>query len=252
MISISTDKGIAQVKLNRPEKRNALHPGMVEKINEAVLSISKDPEIKALILTGQGETFCAGADLSYLNSIQDLSSIENERDSEKLAEMFSSIYHLKIPTIAAVNGPAIAGGCGLIAVCDFVVAHSKLAFFAFTEVKIGFVPAVVSTFLIRKIGYGNAKKMLLSGERISVDDAKSLGLVDYLSEDVLADSLSLAENLMANSSTSYKLTKAMLNDVSEMSVEQAVNYCIRLNTISRSSEDFKQRIKSFLEKKDPK
>ena len=137
---------------------------MVAQIKTELEKISNDKETKALIITGEGNAFCAGADLEYLNSLQNNSSIENEKDSESLAELFLKIYKLPILTIAAVNGPAIAGGCGLASVCDFVVADSKNAKFGYTEVKIGFIPAIVSIFLMRKIGIGNSKALFLTGK----------------------------------------------------------------------------------------
>ena len=249
MIELKKENEIAVLRLNRPEKRNAFHPEMVEKIKNAIAEISSDESAKALIITGEGSTFCAGADLEYLNSMQSYSSIENENDSEKLSEMFLAIHKLSIPTIAAVNGPAIAGGCGLASVCDFIVADSKLAKFGYTEVKIGFIPAIVSIFLIRKIGSGNAKKLLLTGDIIDAGNAKSIGLVDFISDNVLQESLSLAKRLLGNSISSYAFTKNMLNEINTLSVDDAVDYCVHLNTISRSSKDFKERISLFINKK---
>ena len=248
MIKVSKENGIAILTLNRPEKRNAIHPTMVSQIKSALEEISIEKETKALIITGEGNAFCAGADLEYLISLQSNSSIENEKDSETLAEMFLSVYKLPIPTIAAVNGPAIAGGCGLASVCDFVIADTNKAKFGYSEVKIGFIPAIVSIYLIRKIGEGNAKKLLLSGDTIDSKQALDLGLANYLTENVLEEAIAFANRLLSNSQISYSLTKQMINNISALSVEDAVNYCINLNTISRAHEDFKERIKKFLNK----
>jgi methylglutaconyl-CoA hydratase len=248
MVKVSKENGIAILKLNRPEKRNALHPAMIAKIKNELDLVSKEKETRTLIITGEGSAFCAGADLDYLNSLQNYTSIENEKDSESLAEMFMSIYRLPIPTIAAVNGPAIAGGCGLASVCDFIIADSNNAKFSYSEVKIGFIPAIVSIFLMRKIGFGNAKKILLTGETVDAKEAKTIGLVDYISDNVLEESITLSNKLSVNSWVSYALTKQMINDVSTMSIENAVNFCVNLNTISRSSDDFKERIQKFLDR----
>jgi methylglutaconyl-CoA hydratase len=248
MIKVIKEDGIATLTLNRPEKSNALHPAMVVQIKDALESISTDNEVKALIITGEGNSFCAGADLEHLGAIQNYSSTENEKDSENLAEILLVIYKLQMPIIAAVNGPAIAGGCGLASVCDFIIADSKNAKFGYSEVKIGFVPAIVSIFLVRKIGEGNAKKLLLTSDIINAETAHKLGLADQLSDNVLDDSIAFAKKLMSNSLASYSTTKQMLHDISTMNVDNAVNYCIKLNTISRSSEDFKERIKIFLNK----
>jgi len=248
MIKLSKDNGIAILRINRPEKRNALHPKMVSQIKNELAEISNDKETKALIITGEGNAFCAGADLEYLNSLQINSSIENEKDSENLAEMFLSIYKLPIPTVAAVNGPAIAGGCGLASVCDFIIADKNKAKFGYSEVKIGFIPAIVSIFLLRKIGEGKTKKLMLSGDIIDSKQALDIGLTDYISENVMEDSIILTNKLLSNSQTSYSLIKRMTSSISTMSIVDAVNYCINLNTISRSNEDFKERIKKFLNK----
>ncbi len=248
MINLSHENEIAILKLNRPEKRNALHPSMVQQLRDLVKELSSSGKCKALIISGEGSAFCAGADLEYLNSMLNYSSIENEKDSESLAEMFLSIYNLDIPTIAAVNGPAIAGGCGLASVCDFIVADSEKAKFGYTEVRIGFIPAIVSIFLMKRVGEGNTKRLLLSGEMLDAAEAHRIGLADIVSEKVLDESLSLARKILLNSLTSYSLTKKMLKNIGSMNVEDAVKYCIQLNTIARSSEDFKERIKKFLNK----
>jgi methylglutaconyl-CoA hydratase len=248
VIKISKENGIVTLTLNRPEKRNALHPTMVAQIKSAIEEISNNKETKALIITGEGSSFCAGADLDYLISSQNFSPVENEKDSVTLAEMYLSIYKLSIPTIAAVNGPAVAGGCGLASVCDFIVANTNKAKFGYTEVKIGFIPAIVSVFLIRKIGEGNAKKLLLTGDIINANQAFSLGLADYIAENAMKESIAFANKLLNNPLTSYSLTKQMIQNISNLSIDDAVNYCVRMNTISRSSEDFKERIKKFLNK----
>ena len=235
--------------LNRPEKRNALDPEMSSLIRVKFNEFAADKNIKSVILTGEGTSFCAGADLSWLNKIKDYSSIKNEKDTEHIAELFLAIYDYPKPVIAAVNGPAVGGGCGLASVCDFVIADTKEARFGYTEVKIGFIPAIVSIFLIKKIGEGKAKQILLTGEIIEPEKALQLGLVDYLSVNVIQDAFAFAEKLNANSPYSISLTKDLIRNISNMKVHDAVNYCIRLNAISRSSEDFKIGINKFLNKK---
>lgn len=234
--------------LNRPEKRNALHPFMVEQIKEKLKEYAYDDSVKSLIITGEGNTFCAGADLDYLKNISNNSSVDNLEDSKSLAEMFLLIYEFPKPTIAAVNGSAIAGGCGLASVCDFIIAHPEKSKFAYSEVKIGFIPAIVSIFLIKKLGEGLAKQLLLEGDLITGSRAYEIGFVNYLSENVLDESLNLTEKLNKNSVESSKLTKQMINNISNLSVKEAINYCINLNVISRATEDFKMGIDFFLNK----
>jgi methylglutaconyl-CoA hydratase len=249
MITYSEKNNIGLIMLNRPEKRNALHPEMVKSIKDKLNIIKSNDTIKVLVLSGEGSSFCAGADLAYLNELKDFSVTENEKDSEELAQLFSDIYNFPKPVIAAVNGSAIAGGCGLASVCDFIVADSEKAKFGYSEAKIGFVPAIVSIFLIKKIGEGKAKQLLLSAEIINAKKAYEIGFADLLSDNVLNDSFILAEKLTRNSLTSLKMIKKMVSSISNLTIEEAVKYSIELNTISRSSGDFKEGLSNFLNKK---
>ncbi|MBK7630107.1 MAG: enoyl-CoA hydratase/isomerase family protein [Ignavibacteriales bacterium] len=234
--------------LARPEKRNALNPTLIKNLKDKLIEFKNNDNIKSIIITGEGNSFCAGADLEYLKSLSSNSTIENYNDSKSLAELFVSIYEYPKPTIAAVNGSAIAGGCGLASVCDFILAHPEKSKFGYSEVKIGFIPAIVSIFLIKKVGEGLAKQLLMDGEIISGQRAYEIGFVNYLVENVLDESISLAEKINKNSVESLRLTKEMINNISNLSVCDAVNYCVGLNTISRSTEDFKNGIDNFLSK----
>lgn len=248
MIKTEIKNKTAILTLNRPEKRNALHPFLIEQLKSKIIEYKKNDLVKSLIITGEGNTFCAGADLEYLKNISNNSSSENYEDSKSLAELFLMIYEFPKPTIAAVNGSAIAGGCGLASVCDFIIANPDKSKFGYTEVKIGFIPAIVSIFLIRKIGEGLAKQLLLEGDMITGNRAYEIGLANYLAEDVFAESINLAEKLNKNSATSMKMTKKMIDNISNLSVQDAVDHCINLNVISRSTEDFNKGIQSFLSK----
>jgi len=158
------------------------------------------------------------------------------------------LYEFPKPTIAAVNGAAIAGGCGIASVCDFIIAHPEKSKFGYPEVKIGFIPAIVSIFLIKKVGEGLAKQLMLEGELISGKRAYEIGFANYLAENVLDQAMKLSEKINSNSALSLKMTKKMINNISNLSAREAVEYCINLNTISRSTEDFKKGIETFLNK----
>jgi len=243
---IKNNTGI--IFLARPEKRNALHPELVESLKIKLFEFEVDENIKSIILTGEGDTFCAGADLEYLKQLSNYSSIENYIDSKSLAELFLMLYNFPKPTIAAVNGAAIAGGCGLASVCDFIIAHPEKSKFAYTEVNIGFIPAIVSIFLIKKVGDGLAKQLLLEGQLITGKRAYEIGFVNYLAENVLDEAVKLSEKINSNFASSLKMTKAMINNISNLSVREAVEYCVSLNTISKSTTDFKKGIEAFLSK----
>ena len=249
MIKYGIINEIGILTLNRPEKRNALHPELVSQIKIKLKEAETDSSVKVLIITGEGKSFCAGADLEYLNEMKNYSSLENEKDSRELAELFVTIYSFPKPIIAAINGAAIAGGCGLASVCDIIVADELNARFGYSEVKIGFIPAIVSTFLIRRVGEGMAKQLLLSGDIIEAKRAYEIGFVNYLCPKALEFSLDIASKLKDNSQLSMKLTKEMIEKVSGLSVEDAVEYCIGLNTISRTTDDFKKGLNNFLSKK---
>lgn len=248
MIKSEILSNTAILTLNRPEKRNAIHPVMVDQIKSRLKEYADDDSVRSIIITGEGNSFCAGADLEYLQKISSNSSTENYEDSKSLAEMFLMIYEFPKPTIAAVNGNAIAGGCGLASVCDFIVAHPEKSKFGYSEVKIGFIPAIVSIFLIKKIGEGLAKQLLLEGETISGKRAYEIGFANYLAENVIEEALKLSEKLNKNSMISLIQTKKMVNQISNLSVRDSINHCINLNVISRSTEDFNNGIKSFLSK----
>lgn len=248
MIKYKAENNIGIIALNRPEKRNALHPDLVKQMKDKLKEIERDENIKVLIITGEGKAFCAGADLSYLDKLREYSSIENEKDSRELAELFLMIYNFPKPIIAAVNGAAIAGGCGLASACDLIVANEQSKF-GYPEVKIGFIPAMVSIFLIRKIGEGFANQLFLSADVINGKRAYEIGFVNYLYNNVLDGAIEVASNIISNSAYSLNLTKRMIKTVSQLSIEDAVEYCIGLNTISRSSKDFKNGLENFLNKK---
>ncbi|MEK9135680.1 MAG: enoyl-CoA hydratase-related protein, partial [Bacteroidota bacterium] len=146
--------------MNRPEKRNALDDMLVKELTSAFVAAGKDQSVKVVILAGAGPAFCAGADLDYLNKVAQFDLEENRADSQQLANLFRVIHELRKPVIAIVNGPALAGGCGLASVCDFVIASEENAKFGYTEVRIGFIPAVVMIFLIKRVGEGKARELV--------------------------------------------------------------------------------------------
>jgi len=249
MIKFEVKDEIGILTLNRSEKRNALHPGLVKQMKNKLSEIEIDTSIKVLIITGEGKAFCAGADLEYLNELRNYSSVQNEKDSRELAELFVMIYKFTKPVIAAVNGAAIAGGCGLASVCDLIVAEEENAKFGYSEVKIGFLAAIVSTFLIKKVGEGMARQLLLSGDIINGKRAYELGFANYLYNNALTGALEVSSKLKSNSILSMKMTKKMINEISSLTVDEAVDYCIGLNTISRTTQDFKDGLNNFLSKK---
>lgn len=246
---LSEIKGeIGIIKLNNLAKRNALSLELTKGFISALKDFENNAAVSSIIITGEGKAFCAGADLTYLKSLQSNSLRENEKDSEVIAELFLSLYECNKPTVAAVNGPAIAGGCGLAIACDYVIAKKDSATFGFTEVKIGFVPAIISFLLLKRLPEAKARQLLISGTILSAEEAQIVGLVDFIEEDVLDFSFNLINNLSSNSRTSICETKKLLRHVSGSSYRQAVEYAKTVNTLSRTSKDFNKGLNSFLTK----
>ncbi len=249
MLKVSVENEIMTIRLNRPEKRNALNPEMINQLIDTIQKAESDNNIKLVILTGEGSSFCAGADLSYLQQLKDYSVQENEKDSKLIGRLFLTIYEFPKLIIAAVNGPAIAGGCGLANVCDIIIADEANAKFGYSEVKIGFLPAIVSIFLINRIGEARARKLLITGEILNAQKALEIGLIDHTVPDCLSTANDMAIELLKNSDVSVAMTKAMLRAISTLNVKEAVEYCISLNALSRSTKDFSERLTQFLNKK---
>jgi methylglutaconyl-CoA hydratase len=241
---------IGYITLNRPDKRNALSFELVKELKEAFARAEDDEDVKVIVLRANGEAFCAGADLAYLQNLQKFSHVENLADSNHLKELFLQIYTLKKVVVAQVHGHALAGGCGLASVCDFSFAAPE-AKFGYTEVKIGFIPAIVMVFLIRKIGDGKARQLLLSGDVINADQALSLGLINKVvtREKLEEEVTTFAQTLITtNSANSMMLTKKMIADVQSMSLDDALSFASMSNAQARASEDCKRGISSFLKK----
>ncbi|MBX2976672.1 MAG: enoyl-CoA hydratase/isomerase family protein [Ignavibacteriaceae bacterium] len=250
MILSEIEGQIGLIKLNRPEKRNSLHPDLVNAFLAKFNEFNLDRNIKAIIITGEGTSFCAGADLSYLNQLKNNSVPDNDEDSQLLSKFFLSVYESDKPTIAAVNGPAIAGGCGLATACDFIFADEKNAKFGYSEVKIGFLPAIVSFLLLRRLSEFKAKQLLITGDIISAFQAQNIGLVEYISEEnnTLNDAQKFAEKISKNSLYSISETKKLIRQIYSLRYDDAVKFAVNLNVIARTSDDFHEGLNKFISK----
>lgn len=241
---------IGYITLNRPDKRNALSYEFVSEIKQAFDTAENDSTAKVVILRANGDAFCAGADLASLQKLQNNSFEENVADSNHLKELFLKIYQFKKVVIAQVQGHALAGGCGLATVCDFVLAVPE-AKFGYTEVKIGFIPAMVLVFLIRKIGEQRAKQLLLSGDLIQGNDAVTLGLVNSLAskDQIEFKTEEFAQRLIKNNSAqSMAITKEMIDKVQSMTLDEALSYAATMNAEARASADCRKGVAAFLNK----
>lgn len=243
---------VGYITLNRPEKRNALSHELVTDLLQAFIRVEEDEAVKVVVLKAAGEAFCAGADLAYVQQMQNFSYEENLADSRHLKDLFYKIYTLRKVVIAQVQGHALAGGCGLAAICDFGFSVPE-AKFGYTEVKIGFIPALVSVFLLRKIGEHKAKQLLLTGEVISSAQALEKGLIHEVVEKSALESRvsEFAQKLIRNNSgQSMQLTKNLIAKVQSLPLEEALEHAARENAQARATEDCKKGIASFLKKQE--
>ena len=243
--------GIATITLNRPEKRNAISFDLIDDLLRALEEVAKSDAI-ILIVTGAGKAFCSGMDLDNLKALLGRSPAQNLEDSQTMVRLFRALYEFPKVTIAAVNGPAIAGGTGLALLCDFTLAvpHAK---FGYTEVRIGFVPAIVSTFLLRQVGEKQARDLLLTGRLFGAEEASRLGLISEIvaPESLLTRARELAALLTENSPASLRATKQLLTDHARAELDAQIEAAVRENAAIRTTADFREGISSFLEKRRP-
>jgi methylglutaconyl-CoA hydratase len=249
-LQYKVENRIGFITLNRPEKRNALSHELVTELKQAFTLAAQDDHVKIIVLAANGEAFCAGADLEFLQQLQSFSYEQNYADSAHLKELFLQIYTLNKVVIAKVQGHALAGGCGLATVCDFVFSVSD-AKFGYTEVKIGFIPAIVMIFLLRKIGEARSKQLLLSGSLISAEEAKQIGLINHVvsKENLEQEVIDFASKLVvSNSGNAMGVTKQMIAKVQSLSLEEALTFASEMNAKARASDDCKKGVAAFLNK----
>jgi methylglutaconyl-CoA hydratase len=242
---------LATITLNRPDKRNAISTQMIAELLSALDELEKT-RVRVVILTGNGKAFCAGMDLDMLQSIARQSPAENQEDSRRIAKLFRKIWSYSKPLIAAVNGHALAGGCGMATLCDFTLSVPD-AKFGYTEVKIGFLPAIVSVFLTRQIGEKRCRDLLLTGRLVDATEAKEFGLVNEIvpAENLIPRAHELADTLIAASPASVTRAKHLLTSAAAPSLDHDLERAILENARIRCTPDFKEGLASFLEKRKP-
>lgn len=249
-LEVGVENGIGHIRLNRPEKRNALDRTTVDELFDAIAAMGANVDVRAVVLGGNGPAFCAGADLAYLQALSEFSIVDNMEDSAALARTLRSIWELPKPVIARVHGPAIAGGCGLATVCDIVVAVES-ATFGYTEVGIGFIPAIVTAFLLRKGRQSQTRELLLTGRIISAMEAAERDLVTTVLPDEAALDAhieSLCVSFRKADPTAVSLTKQMLTALDGMSLDASLDYASRMNAAARMTPGCREGIRRFLEK----
>jgi methylglutaconyl-CoA hydratase len=250
LVIYNVKERVGYITLNRPEKRNALSFDFVQQIKRVFVQAESDENCKVIVIKGNGDAFCSGADLSSLQAMQNNTYDENLADSKNLMELFAMIYQSRKVVIAQVEGAALAGGCGLATICDFCFATTDSKF-AYTEVKIGFVPAIVMVFLLRKVGEQTAKRILLTAEILTAEQAKNFQLINEVVnfEEIEEHVFNFAQKLCKGASgQSLALTKQMIDEVQNRSLIDALNYAAEMNAYARQTNDCKKGINAFLNK----
>lgn len=251
-LQLVLEAGVATITLSRPEKRNAISFQLVDELLRALDEIERS-RAQVVILTGAGKAFCAGLDLDELKSLLGKTHEENVQDSTRMAGIFRRLYEFPRPTIAAVNGAAVAGGTGLATMCDFTLAVPE-AKFGYTEVRIGFVPAIVSSILVWQVGHKIARDLLLTGRLFDSAEGHRLGLVNEVvtPDQLMLRARELAAQLLENSPSSVRATKKLINSFLAGQLDQQIAAAIEDNARIRTTPDFREGITAFLEKRKPR
>ncbi len=249
-ILTSIENSIFTITLNRPEKRNALNDALINSLKDALREADKDNDLRAILIKGAGKDFCSGADLSALQKIAESDVLENLWDAENLMQLFALIRKVKIPVIAAVHGRALAGGCGLATACDIVLA-SKSAIFGYPEVKIGFVPAMVTAILRRNLSEKRSFELITKGFNFDAETAERFGLINHVfADETFEENVSnFAAEYTKVSRSAVILSKKLLYQMDGMTFETALEVGAEVNTIARLTEDCQKGIAKFLENK---
>ena len=247
-----SEKGIARVTLSRPDRRNAFDAVMVEEVRQVFHTLGQDSSVRVIVLAGAGETFCAGADLRWMGPDRAVTALEGRQDAERLLTMFRTIDECPCPVIGRIQGAAYGGGIGLIAVSDIAVAAADSTF-AFSEVRLGLVPAVIAPFVVRKVGESFARRFCLTGESFSAAIARQAGLIHEVVEPAGLDALvtALAEQMARVAPQAARDTKALLRRLSRVSTEEAWEVCVDANLRARLSMEAQEGCRAFRERRAP-
>jgi methylglutaconyl-CoA hydratase len=248
-ILVTNESSIRYITLNRPEKRNALNDALIAELKDALKEVDADESLRAAVIRGAGSDFCSGADLSALQKIAESSVTENLADAESLKELFVLIRQVSVPVVAAVHGRALAGGCGLATACDLVLAAAS-ARFGYPEVKIGFVPAMVTAILRRNLSEKKSFELLTQGFEFNAAEAKEMGLVNRVFEDEnfeqsVKDYVAVYEKV---SRSAVVLSKKLMYQIDGLNFDDSLQLGAEVNTIARTTDDCKKGIAKFLNK----
>jgi methylglutaconyl-CoA hydratase len=251
-VKLDIKDGIARVTLNRPDVRNAFNDELIIELCNLFQAIRKDDDIRVVVLTGEGKAFCAGADLNWMKKMVHYDRMENIMDAEHLVDMLEFIDTCPKPVVGRINGPAIGGGCGLVSVCDIAIASFN-AKFAFTEVKVGIIPATISPYVIRKIGIGPTRELFLTGEQFDAHRARQIRLVTEVAAPEALDAVvnNKVELLMSSGPKAMAEVKKLVRSIPHVDPEQHKKYTAELIADLRASPEGQEGMSAFLNKRNP-
>ena len=251
-ITLTISARVARITMSKPDVRNAFDERMIAELHQAVDEAGKRDDVRAVVITGEGSAFSAGANVDWMRRLGQADYETNHQDALKLAYMLDALASCPKPTIASVNGPAIGGGTGLVAACDVAIADPT-AFFSFSEVKIGLVPACIAPYVIRKVGEGRARELFITGRRITAHEAERYGLVNHVADEGVLDFEvdALLEQLLSSGPDAISAAKRLVRNVPEQSREEYIEYTARMIAELRTSPEGQEGTRAFLEKRKP-
>ncbi len=249
-IQVTTDGAVARVTLARPDVRNAFNAEVIRELRDAFLALSTDPSIRVVVLAGEGKSFCGGADVNWMRGALALSYAENVADAEAMSDMFRAIDGCTKPVIGRIHGAALGGGAGLTAVCDIAIAADDTTF-GFTEVKLGIIPAVISPFVLAKIGQSHSRALFLTGERFNARHALAIGLVHQLvDEDDLDKTIGrIARELLTSAPNAVSAAKTLIARVTAATYDETRSITASMIAKARTSEEGQEGLHAFLERR---
>ena len=250
VLRISTAGAVAEVRLTRPDVRNAFNAELIGELHRAFERLGDDSAVRAIVLCGEGKTFCGGADINWMRGSLELSHAENVADAQRMSDMFRAVDRCPKPVIAQVHGAALGGGAGLVAVCDIAIASDETVF-GFTETKLGILPAVISPFVISKIGPSHARALFLTGERFNAKRAAAIGLVhEVASLDDLETCVDrVIKEIMTASPSAIAFAKRTIANVAAASYEETRDITSHAIAQQRTSEEGQEGLRAFLERR---
>ena len=250
MLRVKQEGAVRHLIMNRPEKHNAFHPELIESLSEAFASLRDDDGVRVVVLRGEGRSFSAGADLDWMKSQGEASDEENYQSSVRMGQLFRDIDQCPKPVVAAIQGAALGGGAGLVCSADIALAGPK-ALFGFTEVRLGLVAAVISPFVLRRLGYSSAREKLLTGERFGPEEALRIGLVHQVSENLEEATSALCERLLKCSPQAQAASKRLLAEIWDLPESEQLHRAARYIADARASDDGREGLAAFLQKRPP-